>query len=80
MTRKRMYGTIRTELERNDLSEHQSCNDVVDVAVDAALEYVLGFAVEVSSELIGSQLYSEAMVAGVFIRKLKALLGEDDSL
>lgn len=75
MTRKRLYGVIRTELERADLTD-ESCMDVVDVAVDGALEYVLNFGVELSAELAGSGLYSEAMVAGVFIAKLKLLLGE----
>lgn len=75
MTRKRMYGVIRTDLERADLAD-EGCMDVVDVAVNGALEYVLQFGLELSAELAASELYSESMVAGVFIRKLKTLLGE----
>lgn len=75
-----MYGVIRTDLERADLHD-EGCMDVVDVAVDGALEYVLEYAQEVSAELVSSNSYSEAMVAGLFVKKIKTLLGElDDNL
>lgn len=77
MTRKRLYSSIRLELERRDLYGEE-CLPVVDASVDGTLNYILSFAQDISTELIVSGLYSEAMVSGVFVQKLKALLGEID--
>lgn len=77
VTRKRLYDKIKTRLQDYDLPDDAVAKEVVDEAVDCALEYVLSFAQEVSSELVQNKLYSEAMVSGVIIRKLKALLGNE---
>jgi hypothetical protein len=72
MTRKRMSIAIKESLKECDEHTHK----VADAAVNAAFDYVLEFAQEVSQELVGVGLYSEAMVAGVFVRKLKNLKSE----
>lgn len=72
-----MYGVIKRQLEDYQLDCDDACMEIIDVAVDKALQYVLGFTLEVSSELVASELYSEAMVAGLVARKIKTLLGEE---
>lgn len=74
MTRKRMYDAIKTKLAEEGLEITDESQAVVDAAISCALDYVLTFAQEVSHELTGSGLYSEAMVAGVFVRKIKGLM------
>lgn len=76
MTRQRLQRTIKKRLDDYQLPVNEESRDVVDAAVDCALEYVLLFAQEVSAELSSKELYSEAMVAGVFVNKLKGLLNE----
>jgi hypothetical protein len=77
MTRKRMSASIKEALDHQGLPVTEESKAVADAAVDAALSYLLSFAQDVSEELVGNQLYSEAMVAGVFTRKLKALKTDD---
>lgn len=69
-----MYDTIKLRLEERGLEITEDSKAVVDAAVCCALEYVLTFAQEVSEELTAASLYSEAMVAGVFVRKIKGLM------
>lgn len=75
MTRARMNAAIRQKLEEEGYAVTGEERAVVDTAVCSALDYVLAFAQEVSAELVIAGLPSEAMVAGVFIRKLKDLKG-----
>lgn len=77
MTRKRLQRTIKNKLDDFQLPADDEAREVASVAVDCALEYVLSFANQVAEELTSQQLYSEAMVAGVFVAKLKGLLGEE---
>lgn len=74
MTRKRMYDAIKQKLDEEGLEITEDSKAVVDAAICCALEYVLEFAQEVSHELTSQGLYSEAMVAGVFVRKIKGLM------
>lgn len=74
MTRKRMNATIRQKLEDEGLHVTDEERAVADFAVRCALDYVLAFSHEVAEELASKELYSEAMVAGVFIRKIKGLI------
>lgn len=74
MTRKRMYDAIKSRLAEEGLEITDESKAVVDAAISCALDYVLAFAQEVSHELTSQGLYSEAMVAGVFIRKVKGLI------
>lgn len=74
MTRYRMYEAIREQLAEEGLELTDDCKAAVDASVCAALGYVLNFSQEVSRELASKELYSEAMVAGVFINKLKGLM------
>lgn len=76
MTRKRMYDVIKQRLEDYQLECDDACMDVVDVAVNEALQYVCSFAQDLSIEMVSSEMYSEAMVAGTIINKIKTLLGE----
>jgi hypothetical protein len=78
VTRQRLKNAIRAKLKDYQLPVSDEAREVSDVAVDCALEYVLRFAQEVSQELTSKHLYSEAMTAGVFIKKLKDLLGENN--
>jgi hypothetical protein len=73
MTRKRMNTAIEGALKDKGFEITEETKAATDVAVTCALEYVLAFAKEVSQELAGVGLYSEAMVAGVFTNKLKTL-------
>jgi len=77
MTRKRMSAKIKESLDHQGLPLTEETKAVADTAVDAALDYLLAFAQDVSEELAGNELFSEAMVAGVFTRKLKALRTDD---
>lgn len=76
MTRKRLFRRIRDCLDKTELPTTTETQAVANVSVDCTLEYVLGFAIEVSEELTKNALYSEAMVAGTFIRKIKGLMGD----
>jgi len=73
MTRKRMYDSIKGCLEKENIELTDDTKAAVDVAVSCALNYVQDFAQQVSHELISGGLYSEAMVAGVIVQKIKAL-------
>lgn len=75
MTRARMNAAIRLKLEEEGYAVTGEERAVVDTAVICALDYVLAFAQEVSTELVMAGLPSEAMVAGVLIRKIKDLKG-----
>lgn len=76
MTRRRMYNTIKQHLEDYQLPVTEESKDVVNTAVDCALEYVLDYATRMAEQLVSDGAYSEAMVAGTFVNKIKALLGE----
>lgn len=73
MTRQRMYKQIRAKLSEEGLEITDECKAVTDAAICVALDYVLTFTVEISEELISAGLYSEAMVAGLLVRKIKDL-------
>jgi hypothetical protein len=75
VTRKRLYDTIRQKLRDYQLPTDSDTKEVVDAAVDCALDYVLEYAMTVSEQLVMDEAYSEAMVAGMFVNKLKGLLG-----
>lgn len=77
MTRRRMSATIKESLDQQGLPLTEETKAVADAAVDAALDYLLAFAQDVSEELAGNELFSEAMVAGVFARKFKNLKTDD---
>lgn len=73
MTRKRMADKIKQSLDEQGIEYSDDDKALASAIVDSTLDYVLEFGQEVSQELVGVGLYSEAMVAGVFVRKLKAL-------
>lgn len=74
MTRERMYDTIKQKLDEEGLEITPESKLVVDAAICCALEYVLDYAQGLSHELASAELYSEAMVAGSMIRKIKGLM------
>lgn len=74
MTRARMYEAIRVRLAEEELALTEDCKAAVDASVCAALDYILEFAQSVSHELASKELYSEAMVAGVLVNKIKGLM------
>lgn len=74
MTRKRLYDAIKAKFEEDGIELTDEAKAAVDAAVCCALDYVLVFAQEISQELTNAHLYSEAMVAGVFVRKIKGLI------
>lgn len=78
MTRKKMYDGIKKQLEDYQLECDDACMEAVNVAVDHALKYVLAFALDLSSQLVATELYSDAMAAGAVVRKIKALLAEEN--
>lgn len=79
MTRRKMREAIRQRLEDYQLPVDEDSRQIVDTAVDCALEYVLDFAMQVNEKLVEDlpRSYSQVLVAGTFIQKLKKLLGEE---
>jgi hypothetical protein len=76
MTRQKLKNAIKVRLEDYQLPVDDAAREASDIAVDCALEYVLNFVTELSIELTAKELYSEAMVAGMVIKRLQGLLGE----
>lgn len=72
MTRKRMMAAVRESLDDKELT-CENCRPVAEASVDATLDYLLEFAQSVAQELVVVGLFSEAMVAGVLVRKMKSL-------
>jgi len=68
-----MMASIKEALDEQGLQCTEDTKAVADAAADATLNYLLSFATEVSEELVSNDLYTEAMVAGVFTRKIKIL-------
>lgn len=74
MTRKLMYDAIKAKLEEEGLEATEENKAAVDAAVCAALEYILNFGLETAEALAIQKAYSELLVAGVFINKIKGLM------
>lgn len=73
MTRRRMLKQIDACLEEHGLENDR---DIVTVAADCALKYLLEYATELSEQLILSGAYSEALTAGLLTIKIRNLLDE----
>lgn len=76
MTRNIMREAIKQRLEDYQIPLTDESKEVAEAAVDCALEHLLGFLMQLSEQLTVDNAYSEAMVAGIVIRKVKGLLGK----
>lgn len=76
MTRQRLYTEIRQRLIDYQLPCDDEAREVADAAVDCALEYLQRYVMGMSEQLVKDEAYSEAMVAGTVITKIKRLRGE----
>jgi hypothetical protein len=74
MSRKRLYDTIKAELEENAIELNPEIKSAVDTAVCCTLEAVLEYSQSVSVEMITKGLPSEAMTIGVVIGRIKTLM------
>lgn len=74
MTRKLMYDAIKAKLEEEGLEVNEDTKAAVDAAVCAALEYLLNYSLLTAEHLAMQKSYSELLVAGGFINKIKGLM------
>lgn len=72
MTRKRLLGKVK-----HNLGDRAFDPEIVELAVDTTLQYLLDYSQDLSEQLMSKHLHSEAMSAGTVITKLKALLSGD---
>lgn len=74
MTRKLMYDAIKAKLAEENIEITDEAKAAVDVAVCAALEYLLDYSLLTAEHLAIQKSYSELLVAGGFINKIKGLM------